>query len=420
MRRAIATLLTGLLAAPAAGEPAAPLERLDIAAEAEGAGLTGKGVRIAVISEAVDTAHPLLVAGDIEQLRMFLDADGWPLPPEPSEPALSAAEWHGTHVAGIIGAHCSAGAQRGVACGAQLRVHDFGAYGDFPWHRDDPAVLPDPETAFLRRLAAAFDAEAGADVANLSFNVEGPYMPLSDASPKAQPLDERLAQLAVPFDLLFSQLAALVGEEQIAFSNPQDEEALMAIGLYHDDPPALVYALILPGTSEWRDLAAAVGRFQQAGGIVVISEANNRLDERSGVLNAMPAIEQTVDPERWLSVVYVRPNPSGGFYTPLNGCGRSARSFCLSVRADEVLAPAAGGGGLRAESGHSMAAPMVSGLIALLIEQGRAHDPEFDAADALRILHETARRDFPGYDPDTHGMGLLDAAEALRKNGEQP
>lgn len=415
MRRRLAAALAFLLGPNAlAAEPAPPLDRLEIAGLVEAEQLTGKGTRVAIFSEAVDARHPLLANTDLRQFRILLDENGETGAPELAHPDLAPPEWHGTHVAGILAADCAAGPQRGVACGAAISVHDFGVYGDFPWHLEPVSEELDPETAFFRRLTAAIRAEAGTDIANLSFNIEAPYIPLAGEGAEARPIAELLGDLGVPFEQLFGSFRDLVGERRIELADPADADALGWMGGEHDDPPALVYGLLVPRSTEWRELAEGIAAFQAAGGVVVISESNNRFGERSGVLNALPAIAPGVASESWLSVVYVREDAEGGYRAPLNACGALAQDFCLAVPAGQILAPAAALPGLRAESGHSMAAPMVSGVLSLLVELGRRTDPAFSAADALAILRRTARRDFKGYAPVVHGLGVIDAGAALR------
>ena len=169
--------------------------------------------------------------------------------------------------------------------------------------------------------------------------------------------------------------------------------------------------MLLPHSREWSEMADAIAQYQVSGGVVVISESNNRFAGRSGVLNALPSLSEAVDPGRWLSVVYVR-REGESFVAGLNGCGREAAAFCVAVEAPNVLG-AIPEGGWRGESGHSMATPMVSGLIAVILERERREDRSFSVEDALCVIRRSVRRDFAGYAADIHGLGLLDAKAAL-------
>jgi hypothetical protein len=65
------------------------------------------------------------------------------------------------------------------------------------------------------------------------------------------------------------------------------------------------------------------------------------------------------------------------------------------------------------KTGTSMAAPMVSGGLALL----RTNWKNLSAADASSILLRTANRNFAGYNPYYHGQGILDLEKATRPVG---
>src|SRR4029453_11645678 len=85
------------------------------------AGLTGKGVKVAVLDTGIDTTHPDLAGGKVVASADFAESD-----------STTAHFGHGTHVASIVagtGAR-AAGARKGVAFGASLLngkvLDDFG------------------------------------------------------------------------------------------------------------------------------------------------------------------------------------------------------------------------------------------------------------------------------------------------------
>lgn len=88
----------------------------------------------------------------------------------------------------------------------------------------------------------------------------------------------------------------------------------------------------------------------------------------------------------------------------------SSQGITIAVSApSEELVGAAPGGRYLAWSGTSGAAPIVSGIVALV----RAAHPELDAANVINRIVATARdRGDSGYDP-YYGYGLIDAAAAV-------
>lgn len=91
----------------------------------------------------------------------------------------------------------------------------------------------------------------------------------------------------------------------------------------------------------------------------------------------------------------------------------SSQGITIAIAApSEELVGAAPGGSYRAWSGTSGAAPIVSGIVALV----RAAHPELDAANVINRIVATAHdRGDSGYDP-YYGYGLIDAAAAVSAN----
>jgi len=74
------------------------------------------------------------------------------------------------------------------------------------------------------------------------------------------------------------------------------------------------------------------------------------------------------------------------------------------------------GTGVTRKSGTSMAAPAVTGVVALILAEAHARGIALDAASLRRIVTESARSDPPpaGEWDDRYGHGRIDAAKALQ------
>ncbi|MGB2461272.1 MAG: S8 family serine peptidase, partial [Candidatus Puniceispirillaceae bacterium] len=115
----------------------------------------------------------------------------------------------------------------------------------------------------------------------------------------------------------------------------------------------------------------------------------------------------------WLSVVATDRNNKIAPFS--NGCG-VARNFCLAAPGVEIVSTATRSeysSGYARFSGTSMAAPMVSGALAVL----KSRYPNLAAKQAVRILLESATDlGAKGID-EVYGYGLLNLEEALKPLG---
>lgn len=67
----------------------------------------------------------------------------------------------------------------------------------------------------------------------------------------------------------------------------------------------------------------------------------------------------------------------------------------------------------QALDGHSMGAPMVAATLALMEEENLRQGYRYKMKDLVQILKRNANRNFPGYDSNLHGVGMLDVTAAI-------
>ncbi|MET9729563.1 S8 family serine peptidase [Streptomyces sp. NPDC006458] len=143
-------------------------------AAARAAGLTGRGVTVAVLDSGVDTGHPDL-AGRVTASRSFVEGED-----------IEDRYGHGTHVASTLGGSGAAsdGAEQGVAPGAALAVGK---------------VLGDQGTGSESQIIAGMEwaaREVGADIVSMSL---GTTEPSDGTDPMAQAVNTLTAETGALF-----------------------------------------------------------------------------------------------------------------------------------------------------------------------------------------------------------------------------
>ncbi|WP_127507040.1 S8 family serine peptidase [Actinoplanes solisilvae] len=161
------------------------------------AGLTGAGVKVAVIDSGVDLTHPDF-AGQVADAADFTGTN------------LVDYNGHGTHVASTIlgtGA-ASSGRYKGVAPGAKLlsaKVCDAEAC---------------PESSILAGMTWA--AQQGATVANISLG--------GSDTPEIDPLEAAVNELTAQYGMLFVIAAGNSGPGDVTIDSPGSADAALTVG----------------------------------------------------------------------------------------------------------------------------------------------------------------------------------------------
>ncbi len=405
-------------------------------------GLTGEGVYVTIMGEAVDTDHPDINQRVVAQYNAFANADRM-LKGDGNKPYRSELygknDGHGTHIAGTIAAECDQIGLQGVACGARLDVYDLGAYDNTDRFELENWGQAGEESRFILAFSHALDdvsRRGHSRITTGSFNLEAPAALLDrDASLAGLRIAEIMERVEsqkiknVP-QLLSSGLVRLAPEE--------DRQDILATIDDAGGDEEFALGLMLPYSVEWGQLVDAIARYQAKDGVYIITESNNVFGSRTSVMNAMPSIDERVDPDLWISISMVVPENIDEFesvetfvpsryISPINSCGKLASDYCIVTPSYSVLSTmtertAFWGGPPLVEldgrlyqslDGHSMGAPMVAAALALMQERNERDHLGLSMKDMVRILKDSANRNFPGYDPKQHGRGMLDVKAAL-------
>lgn len=150
-------------------------------------------------------------------------------------------------------------------------------------------------------------------------------------------------------------------------------------------------------------------RVADAQGIVTVFAAGNTSGGDPNGLAALPLWFPELE-DTWLSVVALDATDNlASFSAP---CGATA-DWCLAAPGTSIVS-SMNGGGYQTRSGTSMAAPVVTGSIALLASAF----PELSGPEIVQILKDTARDlGDPGVD-DVYGNGAIDLENAVAPQGQ--
>lgn len=403
--------------------------------------VTGRDIRVGLMGEVVDTAHPEIAHRIHKQYNTFsqkgvvLSGQGnqaWKID------LYGHYSSHGTHVAGTMAAECDGRGLSGVACGATLDVYDLGLYEsnkDLPrkgWKSDLPTYVLETFATALDHLSKT----SAIQIVSGSFNIEAPYISYTPVELKS----------GMGMEEIYQKVHGDVDNKRwVTFDQPSDKAYLekMAHKIDQDDLEALKIETLIPFSSQWHTLENALERYQKNGGVYISTESNVVFG-RTSLLNAMPTISDQVDPDLWINVVMVYPKgyaearhdtmeeayrytQTHPYETVLNHCGEIAKDYCMVVPSYSVLSSVTqrlsrddmplftlDGRTFQAYGGHSMGAPMVAGALALMAEYNTRKHLGYTTKDLVRILKQNANKSFEGYDPKHHGVGMLDIRAALK------
>ncbi|MCF6274228.1 MAG: S8 family serine peptidase [Robiginitomaculum sp.] len=400
-------------------------------------GLTGEGVRVVIMGEQVDAAHPDLNANVVNQYNAFIKRDGV-VRGQGNQPVgeefLGRGDGHGTHIAGTIAAACDDVGIQGIACKASMDVYDLGTYGNFDDYPRDAWKDISEEAQFLAGFANAMRhvAKRGdSKIVTGSFNLEAPAIRTAPGGPlQGKAIDEIMETIEKDGVNGFEDLAT---KNYVTFSNPEDIKLLNQLERTVDEADMLPLGVLIQKSKEWADIESAIADYQVGGGVYIVTESNSLLKNRSSVFNAMPSLSTVVDEDLWISIVMVdrKDVDKGDYSTPINTCGKMAANYCLITPSYFVLSTMTDrvaewgdspiflvdGRKHQVFAGHSMGAPMVAAGLALMEEYNRKTGSKYTMKDLVRMMKEAGNKNFPGFDPELHGRGMLDIGAALKRMG---
>ena len=141
--------------------------------------VTGANVRVTIMGEMVDTAHPDLTNRVVNQFNTY-STKGVVNRGEGNQAykidLYGRGDGHGTHIAGTIAAECDGVGIQGVACGSTLDVYDLGAYGNEQVPQEGWGDAHEFER-FIESFSAALNdvtQRGNSRILTGSFNLESP------------------------------------------------------------------------------------------------------------------------------------------------------------------------------------------------------------------------------------------------------
>lgn len=333
-------------------------------------GYTGKGSTIAILDTGIDMDHPEF-ADRIIAAECFTRACELGVETIDDKNKYS----HGTHVAGLAAAALDGVGTTGVAPDANLLIgkvaHDSGFY-DFN----------------VAGKAISWAVENGADVINMSgnYNIDTTYknsvVSVGDGVYKSNDTRGNYATLGYTnlmgmTSFRGSMEAAMAGNEAVL---------VVAAGNQGLDYPTF--------PAHYAVATNAAGELSFGGRMIVAGNWDNRAlglartSNRAGTMCFDFAADGACTNTNRISDYYIM---APGTY----------------------VASTVDGGDYSTLSGTSMAAPVVTGGVALLHQMW----PHMTGSNLVKLMMNTGDKSFAGYNVNVHGQGLMDLDEATKPQG---
>ena len=330
-------------------------------------GWTGEGINIAIFDSGIDTDHSEF-SGKIIATKCFTDECSL------GTETIEDVNGHGTHVAGLAAAALDGVGTTGVAPDAKLIIGKIGN---------------DSGSVYDYKLPEAFTwaVSQGADVANISANIvtsDAYNGAMVEQSPGVFVLqDAGMEALGWKTNGYVNYLSWST-EEDLKTAMTGNESVLVVSagnqGLDYSTMPAQMAALEnADGTNMMGNKMLVVGSYDL--GANTISTFSNAAGTICYVFDAQGDCATT---------------------------DRVSDHYILAP--GDWVASTANDGGYVTKSGTSMAAPIVTGAVAVVKQMW----PQMTGENVASLLLNTADKTIPNYDPNIHGQGLLDLAEATQ------
>ena len=320
-------------------------------------GYTGKGSVIAVLDSGIDVTNEDFKNGKILFVKDFSNSG-----------SIVDKVGHGTHVAGIAAGAKNGFGTHGVAFDANLIIGKVTANG----------------MVTVNTLAPAIQWAAGnkADVANLSINFT-----LTQTALKAQLVSPGVYKTS------FTNTGTLPGGMNVAqWTAAMNGETVLVVAAGTDNTPWA------GGISQLAAVTDRKGNLLLGGKMIVAGNWNEQTNKSVGPNNngaaqlCMVMVGTTCQDKYKVS----------DFYLLAPGVGITS-SVPTTINKS----------GLSTITGTSMAAPAISGGVAIVHQMW----PQMTGANIVRLLLVTADKNLPGYSVSTMGQGMMDLDRATRPVG---